>query len=115
MKKYRKSKGVTEYYTSLEELGRAFGCKPFIKQTKDKEKLKKQRENFCSHHKCKACGTPMVYIGGGVMCCKNESCKGIKNERTDNDGNIIVTYSTSYELLNDHFTEVAENIFYETN
>ena len=40
MKKFRLSKGVTEHYTSLEEMGKAYGCKPVIKQTKDKEKLK---------------------------------------------------------------------------
>lgn len=115
MKEFRKAKGVTEHYTSLEEMGKAWGCKPVIKQTKDKDKLKKQRENFCEHYRCKACGQPMTYLGESMMACSNEKCKGIKNERTDKDGNVIVTYSVSYELLNDKFTERARNIFYETN
>ena len=115
MKEFRKSKGVTEHYTSLEEMGKAWGCKPVIKQTKDKEKLQKQRETFCDHYKCKACGKPMTYLGESMMACTNEKCRGIKNERIDADGNAIVTYSVSYELLSDKFTERANNIFYETN
>ena len=115
MKEFRKAKGVTEHYTSLEEMGKAWGCKPVVKQTKDKEKLKKQRENFCGYHKCKACGSPMNYLGGSMMVCCNEKCKGIKHEKKDKDGNTIIIYSTSYELLNNHLTEIASNIFYETN
>ena len=42
-------------------------------------------------------------------------CKGVKNERTDIDGNVIVTYSVSYKLLEDEFAERARNIFSETN
>ena len=42
MKEFRKAKGVVERYTSLEEMAKAWGCKPVIKQTKDKEKLKKR-------------------------------------------------------------------------
>lgn len=115
MKEFRKAKGVTERYTSLEELRKRFGLKPVVKQTKDKDKIQKQRENFCNHHKCKACGSPMIYLGESVMTCGNENCKGVKHERIDNEGNVIVTYSVSYELLNDHFKEIATNIFYETN
>ena len=115
MKEFRKAKGVTERYTSLEEMAKAWGCKPVIKQTKDKEKLKKQRENFCGHYRCKACGEPMSYLGGSMMTCCNEKCKGIKHERKDVDGNTIVTYSVSYELLDDKFAGIAENVFYEAN
>lgn len=115
MREFRLSKGVTEHYTSLEELAQAFGCKPYIKQTKDKEKLKKQRENFGKYHKCKACGEPMSWIGESIMTCTNEKCRGIKNEKTDAEGNVIVTYSTSYEILEDKYADIARNIFYETN
>ncbi len=115
MKEFRKSRGVTEHYTSLEELRKAYGLEPVIKQTKDKEKLQKQRENFCNFHKCPACGQPMSYLGGSMMACKNEKCKGIKHERKDNDGNTIVTYSVSYDILDEKYAERAENIFYETN
>lgn len=114
MKNFRMSKGVTEHYTSLEELREAFGLKPVVKQTKDEDKLLKQRRNFRNFYKCRSCGEPMTYIGGSVMTCTNEKCRGIKHERTDADGNTIVTYSVSYELLDDHFSEVAENLFCET-
>ena len=111
MKNFRMPKGVTEHYTSLEELRTAYGLKAVIKQTKDEEKLKKQRENFCNHYRCKSCGMPMTYIGSSIMTCTNEKCKGIKHERKDADENTIVTYSVSYELLDDHFSEVAQNLF----
>ena len=116
MKEFRKAKGVTEHYTSLEEMAKAWGCKGSpIKQTRDKEKLQKQRENFCNFHKCKACGQPMTYIGESVMTCTNDKCKGIKHERKDNDGNTIVTYSVSYEILEEKYAEKARNIFHEAN
>ena len=115
MKEFRLGKGTTEHYTSLSELGQAWGCKPVIKQTKDKDKLQKQRERFCGFHKCKACGQPMTYLGGSMMACTNENCKGVKLERKDNEGNANITYLTSYELLEDKFAEIAENIFFETN
>lgn len=113
MNDFRLSKGVTEHYTSLEDLRAGFGLKPVSKQTKDKEKLQKQRENFCKWHRCKACGEPMTYIGGSVMTCTNDKCKGIKHERKDKEGNSVVTYSVPYELLDEHFSEVASNIFRE--
>ena len=115
MREFRKAKGVTERYTSLEELRKGFGLKPVVKQTKDKEKLSKQRENFCGFYKCPTCGEPMSYFGESIMTCTNEKCKGVKNERTDIDGNVIVTYSVSYKLLEDEFAERARNIFSETN
>ncbi len=115
MKNFRMSKGVIEHYTSLAELREAWGLPVVIKQTKDKEKLKKQRENFCNYHKCRACGNPMTYIGGSVMVCTNEKCRGIPLERKDDEGNVKVTYLTSYEILDDKYVERAENIFYEAN
>ena len=115
MKEFRLSKGCTEHYTSLDALREGFGLKKVSKQTKDKDKLIAQREKFCSHYKCRACGSPMTWMGESIMCCTNDACRGIKNERTDTDGNVIVTYSTSYQLLDDHFAEVANNIFSETN
>lgn len=116
MREFRKAKGVTERYTSLEELRTAYGRRPVIKQTKDKEKLAKQRENFCGFYKCKACGEPMAWFGESIMACTNERCKGIKQEIKDKEGNIIsVEYLVSYELLEDEYAERAKNIFYETN
>ena len=112
MKNYRMSKGTTEHYTSLEELRTAWGKAPYKKRTKDEDKLEKQQKNFCKRHLCKACGLPMVWIGGNMMACQNEKCKGIPLEKKDADGNVIQTiYLTSYDLLDDKGAEIANNIF----
>ena len=103
---------TNKHYTSLEELREAWGLKPLTKKrTKDAKKLESQRENFCSKHKCKACGHPMAYIGGNQMACSNPDCLGIKFERTGKDGNVEVSYSPSYELLDEKGAMIANNIF----
>ena len=81
MKEFRKGKNCTEYYTSFDELREGFNLKPIVKRTKDEEKLKGQRQRFMDRHKCKACNQPMSYVGGTVMTCINEKCKGIKEKR----------------------------------
>ena len=111
MSYYRLSKGTTAHYTSLEELRAAWGKEPFVKRTKDENKLKTQREKFCGKHLCQACKAPMEYIGGNVMACTNPNCKGIKNEHKDKEGNMYITYSTSYDLLKPLGAEIASNIF----
>jgi len=111
MKAFRMGRNTIEHYSSFEEMGKAWGCKPVTKKTKDEEKLKKQRENFCARHRCEACGEPMQWITGSVMACVNEKCKGKKVERTDSEGNKIVSYITSYDLLDDLGSEIANNIF----
>lgn len=109
---YRKAKNVKEQYNSLEELREAWGCKELGKRrTKDETKLTAQREAFCSHHKCRGCGLPMVYVGAGAMACKNPDCKGIKVERTNKEGLVITTYEVSYDVLDGKFVEIAENLF----
>ena len=80
MKEFRLGKGTTEHYSSLTELGAAWGCKPVLKRTKDEAKLNKQRETFCSKHKCKGCGQPMKFLYGSIMVCDNSKCKGIEIE-----------------------------------
>lgn len=111
MREFRIGGGFKECYFSLEECAKAWGCKPVTKQTKDKKKLESQREKFCAKHRCKACSQPMTYIGGNQMTCTNEKCKGIKVEREDKEGNKIVSYVTSYELLDSNGAEIAANIF----
>lgn len=98
-------------YNSFEELRAAVGLKPSTRRTSNEAKLQSQKEKFCNRHKCKACGQPMTWIGGNQMACTNENCKGIKVERTDNDGNTIVSYVTSYHLLDKVGAKIAENIF----
>lgn len=111
MKSFRMGCNTTEHYSSFEEAARCWGCKPIKKKTDDEKKLKSQQEKFCEHHKCKACGQPMTYIGGNQMSCTNDKCKGIKVEREDKEGNKIVSYLVSYELLDSKGAEIAENIF----
>lgn len=113
MSNYRMSKGTTEHFTSLEEMRTAWGMKPVTKKTSDKKKLKEQQERFLSKHKCKACGTPMIYIHGNVMACKNPECKGIEIKRKDKDGNEMVSYINSFCTLDDLGAEIASNIFSE--
>ena len=101
MKYFRKAKDVKEQYNSLEELRVAWGCKPLGKRrTKDEDKLK-----------CKGCGHPMTYVGAGAMACTNNACKGIKVERQGAEGQTIITYEVSYEVLDPKFIDIAENIF----
>ncbi|MDO5764971.1 MAG: hypothetical protein Q4P84_04650 [Elusimicrobiales bacterium] len=112
MKNYRLGSNTMEHYTSLEELGAAYNCKPFKRKTSDPKKLQDQQERFCSKHICKACGKPMTWISGSIMTCTNSECKGIKIEKTDKDGNIVSTnYITSYNLLDEKGAEIAKNIF----
>lgn len=111
MKPKRLSKGVTEEYTSFEEMAKAWGCKPRRKQTSDKEKLEQQRQTFCSRHKCPVCKRPMVYIGGNQMVCKNPECKGFKHEQVMDTGENRLWYSPAFDLLDDKSAEIARNIF----
>lgn len=111
MREIRLGGGFKVHYSSFEEMAKAYGHKPVIKKTKDANKLASQQEKFCARHKCKSCGQPMSYIGGNQMTCTNEKCKGIKVEREDKEGNKIVSYVVSYELLDDKGAEIAQNIF----
>lgn len=111
MKAYRLPKGVTESYNSLDELRAAWGLKAFTRQTSDKEKLSKQREDFCKRHICSACKKPMVWTGGNVMSCVNPQCKGIEHSRQTDAGDVVVWYSPSYDLLDAKGAEIANNLF----
>ena len=112
MKVKRLGNNTTENYSSFEELAAAWGCKPVSKVTKDMKKLKDQQEKFRGKHKCKACGEPMEFINNtSTMACKNPKCKGIKQVRLDKEGNEIVTYLPSYDLLDELGAEIGNNIF----
>lgn len=109
---YRLSKGTTARYTSFEEVAKAFGRKPVRKQTTDKTKLAKQRKYFLSRHICEACHNPMTYVGGNMMVCTCDECKGIKHEKEVKETAEIRTwYSTSFELLDDKGAMIASNLF----
>lgn len=112
MKSFRMGRNTTEHYTSFEDAAKAWGCRPVNKKNKDEKKLAEQQEKFCGKHKCKACGQPMTFVGNtSVMSCQNPTCKGIKHIRTDKDGNEIITYLPSYDLLDETGTEIANVIF----
>lgn len=111
MREFRMGRNTTEHYTSFQDVAKAFGCRPVKKKTDDKKKLEKQQEVFNGKHRCRACGLPMTYIGGNQMACTNDKCKGIKIEREDKEGNKIISYVVSYELLDDKGSEIANNIF----
>ena len=111
MRNYRMSKDTTERYSSLEDLRNAWGMTPVTKKTKDLTKLEKQKEAFVNKHKCKACGQPMTYIHGNIMACTNSDCKGIEIKREDKEGNILISYINSFDLLEDKGAEIANNIF----
>ena len=112
MRDFRMGRNTTEHYNSFEDCAKAFGCKPVVKRTKDEKKLEKQREVFTGKHICKACKNPMTWVEGtSTMVCANEKCRGIKTVRTDKDGNEIVTYLPSYDLLDEIGMEIAGNIF----
>lgn len=120
MSAYRMSKDVTERYTSFEELAIAHGLKPVgKKQTKDKEKLMKQRTDFCSRNLCPGCRKPMTYDntklnGLSVMICRNPECKGIAHEEVNQEtGEKRVWYSPAFKVLDKRSSEIADNIFAE--
>jgi hypothetical protein len=115
MEFYRMSKGETAHYSSFEELRAAYGLEPVIRQTKDKNKLEKQRENFSKRHLCPACKQPMIYIGGNIMVCQAENCKGIKHESKNELGETRVWYTVPYELLDEKGADVAYNVLTEFN
>lgn len=102
-------------YESFQELCKDYyHMKPVTKVTKDADKLKSQQEKFVGRHKCKACGEPMTFISStSVMTCRNPECKGIKFVRKDKDGNDVVSYIPSYDLLDENGAEIANNIFGE--
>ena len=107
MKNLRNDKNTTARYSSFAEVAAVYGKEPFVKRTKDVKKLKKQRMEFSKKHRCKACGQPMTYIGGNVMTCQNEACKGIKHVLKNGEA----VYEVSRELLDSKGAEIANNLF----
>ena len=114
MKEFRKSKGVTARYTSLEELRKGFGLKPIEKRrTKDIEKLEMQREKFLG--KCPVCKQTLSYIyGTNYKVCKNEKCKGIEYHGKNEDGTEY-SYCVPYisKPLDEYGKNIAMNLFDE--
>lgn len=114
MRSHRMSKGETEFYTSFEELRKAWGLKKVTKQTKDKNKLDAQRKAFEERNLCPVCKNPMKYIGGNQLVCKNENCNGYRHESKDEiTGETKVYYTPVFKLLDEKSADIAQNLFAE--
>ena len=112
MREFRKAKGVTERYTSLDELRTSFGLKPIRKRTTDAEKLKAQQEKFVGV--CKVCKQPLHWIEGtNTLACKNADCKGVKMTSKNEDGTDKVWYIPVTRMLDSEGMEIAERLFGE--
>lgn len=111
MKEFRMSKGVTEHYTSLEELRTNYGLKPIKKKTNDEEKLKAQQNKFVG--KCRVCGQNLSWIEGtNTLACQNPACKGVRmSSKNEEDGTEKVWYIPVTRILNDQGMEIAMNLF----
>lgn len=113
-----KSKRSQEFkaFNSFADLRSEFGLPPLRMQTKNKEKLKSQRENFISKHVCPVCGGLLTFVTGtNMMVCNSKECAGItKTESYDEETGDRITYTTPYyEELDEHSAKIAKNIFAE--
>ena len=112
MKEFRKSKGVIERYTSLEELRNGYGLPPIKKKTNDEQKLKAQQEKFVGT--CRVCKKPLTWIKGTNVCaCQNPDCKGVKMTGENEDGTEKVWFIPVTRILNEKGMEIAEKLFGE--
>lgn len=114
MNKEKIKKGTSPSYSSFEEVReKVWNLPPLRKKNKDPEVLKQQQEHFCNkkYNRCKACGQPMTYVEGNIMACTNENCKGIRVEKKDDEGNVKVSYVTSFNILSDFDAMKANNMF----
>ena len=105
----KNNKNGETHYSSFQELAEAMGLKKPI--NKNKKKIEYQKEQFGKRHKCRACGQPLTFLGGNVVTCTNPKCRGIKNVKKLDDGTEIVTYLTSYELLDEVGSNIANRLF----
>lgn len=84
----------------------AFGQKEY---KVDEKKIKEQREKLCGI--CKVCGEPLQYVGGNVLACKNEKCRGYKHTRTNEAGEEITYYTPVFRLLDEKGSAIAQRLF----
>lgn len=105
-------KNVAGTYESFADFAKAVGCKPAKMKTGSQKKLDAQRKQFSKKHICRACGQPMTYNPNtNIMSCTNPNCKGIKRTKKDKDGNEVVYYEPSFEMLSDKGADIANVIF----
>lgn len=81
------------------------GLKPGSKiETRDAEKRKSAVLGICP-----VCKQQLVYIGGNVAACKNESCKGIAYKATKDEQEITL-YRPVYKTLHVGSQVFIENV-----
>ena len=111
MREFRKAKGVTEHYTSLEALRTGWGLAPVgKKRPKDENILQQKREKFLGT--CRVCKKPLSLIEGcNVLTCKNPECKGVKMTSQNEDGTEKVWYVPVSRVLDEVGFEISMNLF----
>ena len=111
MKEFRKAKGVTEHYTSLEALRAGWGLDPVgKKRPKDEKILQEKREKFLGT--CRVCKKPLTLIKGcNVLACQNTDCKGIRMTSQNEDGTEREWYIPVTRILDERGFDIAMNLF----
>ena len=106
MREFRKGKGCTEHYTSLDELRVAWNCRPITKKRpKDEDALKEAREKFLGT--CPVCKSPMKYVSLSYSVCGNEECKGRNIAKQGEEPR----YITVIREFDSKGKNIAENLF----
>ena len=106
MKNFRMGHNVTEHYSSLEEMGKAWGCKAITKKRpKDEVALKEAREKFLGV--CPVCKSPMKYVSSDYSVCGNVQCKGRNISKKDEEPR----YITVIREFDDIGKTIAMNLF----
>ncbi len=80
-----KTKEDNRYFGFDDLLTRYYKVKPKSK-SKQNEELKAK---FEKRHVCHTCKSPLVYVGGNVMTCKNPECASPNFELLDAQGKAI--------------------------
>lgn len=71
----RKEKNGNRYFSFNELAQDVFNLRPRDPhEFKNLNKKDEVQKGFEKRHMCNNCHTPLTYIGGNVMCCKNPEC-----------------------------------------
>ena len=106
MREFRNGKNCTEHYTSLADLGKAWGCKPVTKKRpKDEERLNLVRVNFLGV--CPVCKSSMKYVSSDYSVCSNTECRGKNIAKKGEEPR----YITVIREFDEKGKEIAANLF----
>lgn len=96
-------------YSSFSEYASA---NKIVVKTKDIKDKQQRKDKFMEHHKCRGCGQYLVLVPDtNIMRCSNPVCRGIKRSRKDKEGNDIVYYDPSYDILEEKWASYASALF----